>query len=251
MTSLLPPSTPAATDTNTPSEASAPSPQGGRRGRRGSRYPLIFGVTSVVLTLAAIALAVAAPALSPVASPFGDNWHKFYDSDSQQFSETWDTSKGCNVLSDGLHAGSGGHCLFKPSQQLNLTSEGFLIDVTVAPPGRVESEQRPIILIADRIFVGVNQTGSYIVCIQSCNTEISDTVVIGQADDWHAAANVENTIAVRVAPSDGTLQLFTNGQYVTTVSFGSDALFTASIVLGADDGSEAIFTHAAVYSASE
>src|SRR5262249_19097728 len=148
----------------------------------------------------AVALAVVAPLLSPVSDPLLDGWQKIYDSDSQSFNATaWDESDGCNITPGGLHAGSRAHCAFKPSKRSNLTGDGFVIDATIAPPGAVDSEQIPLIYITDEVLVGIDQSGSYALCVHTCDTsdsaDTSGNAVLGQADDWHAATNVANTIA--------------------------------------------------------
>jgi hypothetical protein len=253
MTSVLPPSASPATSTQTPSQPEAAPAGDGRK----ARYALIFGIASAALTLVAVVLAVVAPLFSPVAGPLSDGWKKVYDSNSQPFSATaWDESNGCSVTPDGLHAGSRAHCTFKPSQGLNLTGNGFVIDVTVAPPGAVASEQIPVMYITDSVFVGIDQSGSYALCVRTCDTsdpEASNGIAVtGQADDWHAATNVSNTIAVRVTSVGikNTLQFFTNGQYTASIELSGVSLYTATIALGADDAGEALFTSAAIYSAS-
>jgi hypothetical protein len=217
---------------------------------------LIFGATSAALTLIAVALAVIAPLFSPVAGPLSDGLQKVYDSNSQPFSASaWDESDGCDVTADGLHAGSRAHCTFKPSLSSNLTGNGFVVDVTVAPPGAVASAQRPAMYITDNVFVGIDQSGSYALCVQTCDTsdpEVSNGIAVtGQAGDWHAATNVSNTIAVRVTSvgATNTLQFFTNGQYTASIALSGVSLDAASIALGADDASEALFTSATIYSA--
>ena len=254
MTSVLPPS--ASPATSTPTSPQSDSPSAGSDGRTG-RYALIFGVVSVALTLVVVALAVVAPLFSSASDPLADGWNKVYDSDSQPFSaSTWDESKGCDVTSSGLHAASQSSCAFVPSQSADLTSKGFVVDVTVAPPGDVQSEQIPVIYISNKVLVEIDQSGSYLLCVLTCNTaaaaEGEGINVSGYADDWHAATNVSNTIAVRVSinGSTNTLQFYTNGQYVTAVDLSSVSLYGVEIGLGAEEESEALFTHAAIYSAS-
>ncbi len=250
MTTVLPPSAPPAT--SQPQTGNAPSGE-----RRKANYTLIFGITSIALTLIAIALAVVAPLFSQVTDPLSDGWQKVYDSDSQPFSATaWDESDGCSVTPDGLHAGSRASCIFKPSKSSNLTGSGFVIDATIAPPGAVESAQIPLIYITDEVLVGIDQSGSYALCLHTCDTtaaaEGNGIAVTGQADDWHAATNVANTIAVRVTAvgTTNTLQFFTNGQYTASIDISSVSLYSATVALGADDSGEAIFTRVAIYSAS-
>ena len=250
MTSVLPPSTSPATSEQTPQESS------GSEGRK-THYPLIFGLVSAVVTVVAVGLAVIAPLLSPISDPLSDGWRKVYDSNSQPFSSSaWDESNGCELTADGLYAVSEARCVFKPSLSSNLTGSGFVVDVTVAPPGAVESEQRPVMYLTDNVFVGIDQSGSYALCVHSCDTsdfEVSNGIAVtGQADDWHAATNVSNSIAVRVT-SEGTtntLQFFTNGQFTASIDLAGVSLYAASIALGADEGAEALFTRAAIYSAS-
>jgi hypothetical protein len=211
----------------------------------------------VALTVVAIALALLGPLFSSVSDPLSDGWTKVYDSQSQPFNTSvWDDTKGCTVTPDGLHAGSQGECVFKPSKVSDLTSRGFVIDATVAPPSAVESEQRPAIYIGDSVFVGIDQAGSFALCVSTCASTDSqgsrNNVVLGTADDWHAATNVENTITVRVitGESTNTLQFFTNGQYTASLDLSGVTLSSIAVALGADDGSEALFTRAAIYSAS-
>lgn len=253
MTSVLPPNAPPASGVQAPPQpGSAPSGQG-----RKVNYPLIFGVTSVAITLVAIALALVGPLFASVSDPFSDGWTKVYDSESQPFNASvWDQTNGCSITSDGLYASSRAECTFKPSQTTDLTSRGFVIDATVAPPSAVESEQRPAIYIGDSVFVGIDQLGSFALCVETCassNTQGDGAnVALGTADDWHAATNVENTITVRVIVGESakTLQFFTNGQYTASLDISSVTLTSATVALGADDSSEALFTRAAVYSAN-
>lgn len=253
MTTVLPPNASPATDTRTPRPEPATP---GNEGRK-TRFAMVFGIVISVMTVVAIVLAVVAPLLSPVSDPLSDGWRKVYDSSSQPFNATtWDESNGCAVTSDGLHAETEARCNFKPSLSGDLTSKGFVIDATLAPPSAVASEQVPVILISDMVFVGIDQLGSYALCVRTCDPSSVDAVggarVRGQADDWHAATDVANTIAIRVAVSGttNTLQFFTNGQYVASLDVSSVSLYSAALTLGADEGAEALFTRAAIYSAN-
>lgn len=253
MTSVLPPSAAPATSAQTPQPEPATP---GNEGRK-TRFAMIFGIVISVVTVVAIALAVVAPLLSPVLDPLSDGWQKIYDSSSQSFNATtWDESNGCNVTSDGLHAETEARCNFKPSQSGDLTSKGFVIDATLAPPSAVRAEQVPVILISDTVFVGIDQLGSFALCVRTCDPSsvaaVGGARVTGQANDWHAATDVANTIAIRVTVdgTTNTLQFFTNGQYVASLDVSSVSLYSATLTLGADAGAEALFTRAAIYSAS-
>ncbi len=91
----------------------------------------------------------------------------------------------------------------------------------------------------------ITQDGSYTLCDGDCAQTSSAIYLHGGLASWHGDALVANTIAIKVSPDHSTLTVFVNDQQVATVAtqFGP----RPAIALGALAGSEAIFTHATLY----
>lgn len=216
---------------------------------------IVAGVVSVI-TLLALFLAILAPSLgeqSGNAVPSG--WSKVFDG-AVHNDGSWDTASGCNFTSAGLDVSGqreGTVCAFVPSTSSDLTSQGFLLDVQLAPAGAVSGNQSPIITIgnvsggaasAGFLSISFDQQGGYVIC----TPENLPLCMRGATVAWHGDGYVPNSIAVRYLPSQGQLTLYANGQAVTTIAASISGQQTLAI--GADSNGEALFTHVTLYSAS-
>jgi len=234
------------------------------KSRRTGLYALIFGVALAVLLVAAIALAAIAPGLR--ASETGSipqGWTRVYDANLTAGDDgQWDHTIGCAAASDGLEAGGptsdsvGGVCFFKPSAATDLTSRGFLLDVTLAAPNNVPNNQAPVIIVGDSTFVTFTQQGAYTICVSQCSATGTagggggGAFATGSSSAWHEDGFVGNTIGVEVASDGATLTLFVNGAAVTTVTIAASVSSQTPIAIGALEGAQAIYTHATFYSGS-
>ena len=256
-----PPAAPAAGNgaTGTTGGASGATTQVAAKGRRPGLYALIFGVTLTVLLVAVIALAAVAPSLrTSETGAIPQGWTRVYDANLTTGNDgRWDQSNGCSSQPDGLEAGgptsdsTGGVCIFEPSATTDLTSQGFLLNVTLAAPNNVPGDQQPVINVGATTYVTVNQQGTYDICASQCDTTTPGSIyATGSTSAWHEDGFVGNTIGVELSADGSTLTLFVNGVEVTSVSISVTSSSPTVIAIGALQGAQAIFTHATLYSGS-
>lgn len=222
------------------------------RGFWTGRYGFVFAIVSVGVTLAALVLAMAGPSFAQrVTSPGGDGLTQVFDGGLRDNGQ-WDNTDSCYFSSSGLDVSSSSdyaQCQYKPSVNNDLTSQGFSLQVTIAPAATVTGEQVAVISAAGAT-VEMTQQGSFFVCEGS---ELPCTLGSGNAsgatDAWHTDAYVANTIAIRYNPGagDSRIVFFANGQQFASVPAGQTS---GAISLGTAPGGEALYTHAALYSAS-
>jgi hypothetical protein len=230
-----------------------------------SLYARIFGIVVVVVTVAVLALTAVAPAFSnhtDSAVPAG--WTKVYD-DVPNGARDWSLKAGCTVTPRGLDVRGDrveGGCLFGPSMQDDLLSQGFLLDVTLAPDSSMEGYQAPIVGLVGKsgaVLVLFDQAGEYAICINACE-RASELIADDLSSAWHTDGYTPNHFAIRYLPAGGDststrLTIYMNGQEVRTVEgIGlSDAprLILDAASAGPDDTfGEAVYTHMTLYSAS-
>jgi hypothetical protein len=225
------------------------------------RYSLIVGVTLTVVTLIALIVAFFSSDFRPRASnALPSTWTQAYDADlTASDTGVWDETQGCSMTALGLDASatdsSNGQCVFTPSTQQNVTANGFYLVTELAPAAKVPAFARSVISIGDvsnpDAFNGavvhfiVGQDGSYILCDGVCSQVDSAIYLHGGLAAWHGDALVANTVAVKVSPDHSALTVYVNDQEVATVApqFGPQP----GIAVGTVSGSEAIFTHATLY----
>lgn len=216
------------------------------------RFSLVFAGVTLVVTLCAVALGAIAPAFSSrQASIAPAGWTKSPDGPIRD-DGTWGSGSGCSFTAAGLDVQGSDRaavCAFTPSQHVDLTSQGFALEVRLAPASQVQGNQRALFAVggdADGAFVTVDQNGMYTMCRYSSEQTCLPNSMVA----WHGNSYVSNTLAVRYLPDTGgggSLALFANGEYVDTLAV--DLNPGAEFGIGAEAGSEALYTHATVYTA--
>jgi hypothetical protein len=218
---------------------------------------LIFGLVAIILTVATIALASAAPFfVNHSAIPGGMT--KIYDSVPNDTS-AWSGADGCSVVSNGLDVSSDARegCQFLPSESADLLSQGFYLNVTLAPDASVTNAQEPVVALGNDAFVAFDQTGAYLICTGSCDPFGGDTRVSAYSSAWHTDGYTPNSFSLVYQPGadngHDALVLFINGQQTRVVDLslagGADLVLAAAEPAQGQRG-EAIFTHITLYSAS-
>jgi hypothetical protein len=216
------------------------------RGLWPDRYAAVVGAVVLTLTVFALVLAVASPwliARMRAAIPVG--MAKVYDAAFAN-DGTWGLTSGCSITSSGLHVvGNSGDasCAYGPSDTSDLTSQGFWLQVTVAPAGQVAGSQVPEIAIGSDVQVSFDQQGEYTIC-----TSTRSSCLSGATSAWHSDDYVPNTIGLQYSAATGMAAVFVNSEHVADVS--ATIGVQDGISLGAAQGGEALYTHVTFYSAS-
>ncbi len=243
-----PPPPPAPPATEPPLRPLATAP----RGVAPDWHARIVGMVFVVLTAAAVVLALVAPLLvnhSAGVVPAG--WASVFD--GQPNSELWQTLAGCDTTSRGLHvtgSDTAVGCKFAPSVSRDLTSQGFYLEAVTAPPADLTGAEDPVIafgLQSNVLAVGFNQLGEYTICTNPCDFSAS-VYDVGATIAWHTNGYTANTIAVLYSPDSSQVTVYANGQEVTTVAFAVPA--SSRLLLTTDSVGEALYTHVTIYSGS-
>jgi hypothetical protein len=247
-----------------------------KRGIWSGRYAKVTAFVLIAMVVVAIAAAVVGPLvagqISPASAP--SNWTKAYNSNLQNTSD-WTGDGGCYNGPNGLDVsaitGSNGFdvCTYSPSTTSDLVSQGFQLNLTLSPESQLQNPLTPLVQIGDNsgdgLTVVFDDTGDYAICEDAssdCSTCLPANLGAGcngsvLASDstvaWHTDSYVPNTLAIRYqVNSDGsdTISVFANGQQAvssaTTVSLSSGF----SIAIGSGDEGEALYTGAALYTAS-
>jgi hypothetical protein len=210
-----------------------------------------LAVASVVITVLAVALASVAPSLGlRTANAVPSDWTKVLDGGIA--ADAWRFNMGCSLTDQGMDVIGSSHdaiCLYTRSTTGDLTSHGFFIEVRVAPAGTVQGNQEPLIAIGDTsasVSSVFNQSGQYALCTGVS----SDSCIRGNTIAWHSDSYIANSMGLRyVADGDGgRVTLFANGQEVASIA--ATIAPGSPISLGAAADSEAVFTHATLYSAT-
>jgi hypothetical protein len=237
--------------TQKPREQEGPPAERAPRGLWSDGVTMWLAVASVVITVLAVALASVAPSLGlRTANAVPSDWTKVLDGGIA--ADAWRFNIGCSLTAQGMDVVGSGHdavCLYTRSTTGDLTSRGFFIEVRVAPAGTVQGNQEPLIAIGDTsasVSSVFNQSGQYALCTGVS----SDSCIRGNTIAWHSDSYIANSMGLRyVADGDGgRVTLFANGQEVA--SMAATIAPGSPISLGAAADSEAVFTHATLYSAT-
>lgn len=219
------------------------------RGPWAGRYGRVFAIVAVCVTVAALILAVLGPALTPRQTAGADvsGLAKVFDTGLTDGSD-WDTASGCSFASSGLDVSSDGsytQCQYTPSVNNDFTSQGFWLQVTVAPAGSVQGQEAAAISVGGA-NVEISQQGSFTVCMSpQLPCGIGPGAATGVTDAWHTDSYVANTIALRYSKDDGAVTVYVNGQRIATMP--ADQV-SGSVALGSEPGGETLYTHAVFYS---
>lgn len=221
------------------------------RGFWTGHYSFVFAVVAVCVTVAALVLAIAGPSLAQnITAPSSDGLTRVFDGALSNNGQ-WENTDSCYFSSSGLDVSSTldyAQCRYKPSVNSDLTSQGFSLQVTLAPAATVTSEQVAVISAAGA-SVEISQQGSFTVCDTSelpCPLD-TRTTSTGATVAWHTDSYVANTIAIQFSPGDSRIAFLANGQQFASVPAGETS---GAISLGTAPGGEALYTHATLYSAS-
>jgi hypothetical protein len=212
------------------------------RGLWPDQYSAVFALLAVIVTVAAIAFAIYAPQRAATA-PQG--FAKVVDGPITT-DQNWSLPTGCSLVADGLHVegnAGGAACVFQPSDASDLTSQGFWLEVTVAPANIVPGRVNPVVVVGTDIEIGFDDQGAYEICFTG-----STGCAQGTASSWHSDSFVRNKIAVRYLRDAQTITVFANGREVVSQSVLIQQ--QDGIALGAATNASAIFTHIALYTAS-
>lgn len=225
------------------------------RGWWSDRYGLIFGVVVTALTLAAILLAVVAPGFSARTTKAPASWSAIYSGNPKDDPNWQQHPTNCAMRGDGLLAEGPGVgqvsdvisslCVYAPTQGHDLVSQGFALDLTVAPAVDVSSDVRPAVFIGDPgseegVLVEIGQGGGlgavYLLCDSSGDCASQPTVA------WHTDGFVANTLSLRYSPATdgGQLILSGNGQQVAAIDFALPP--NSAIAIGAGSNASALYT---------
>lgn len=218
------------------------------RGLAPNRYALIVAIVIVAITVTAMVLAVIGPALaSSASSAIPGGWTKVYDANLTD-DGNWLTPVGCSFTATGLDAQApstpaASGCTFSSSQNGDLTSQGVLVRVALAPAASVRGNQVPAITLDFQgapVTFSINQEGQFDLCLPdgSLTCHSDETVA------WHEDGFVANTIALRYV--NGIVTGYANDQQIIERSVNVSG--RATISLAATRGNEALFTHATIYS---
>lgn len=227
------------------------------------RFGLLFGVVVTALTLGAILLAVVAPSFSAHATKAPASWSAIYSGNPKDDPNWRQNPSNCQVRGDGLLAQGPGIgqvsdvisslCLYAPTQSHDLVSQGFALDLTVAPAANVSSDLRPAVFIGDPstgegVLAELGQGGGlgavYLLCDSAGDCASQPTVA------WHTDGFVSNTLSLRYSPTTdgGQLALFGNGQQVAAIDNSLPP--NAVIAIGAGSEASALYTGFALSVAS-
>lgn len=229
-----------------PPVSAPPSPRPARRW-----FAAAFGLIAVLLTAGAVVLAALAPQLSQSNAdvpPAG--WSQVYDSNLRTADDMWDVTKGCGFTQDGLHAGPGATCAFMPAGNPDLANNGFLLQITIAPSGSVQSEELPIIVVGTAANISIDPMGQYAICSTSPCSLGSALDIQGATAAWHSDSFVENVVSVKYFPNTATLTVYVNGRQIASAAVSPGALSPLALALATTSSAEALYTHATLYTGS-
>jgi hypothetical protein len=235
----------------------APSPGGARL------FTVVVIVLVAALTVGALGLASAAPSLVAHApSPASLGFQQVYNQRLADDVGHWDLTSTCGIGSEGLHA-EDGICNFLPSTSGDLTGQGFLVTVGVAPGLDVASEEDACITLSTSSVTDalvITQQGAYTLVKQLSNTcnapnplslgvNVSgDIIPPGNTVAWHSDAYEPNQISIQYSSADQAITVYVNDQRMLQAPVAVSGELTIS--LGAPAGAEALYTTMALYSAT-
>ncbi len=234
------------------------------------RYNKVAGIVLIVMVLVAVIAAVAGPLLvyHTAESRAPSSWSQVYSSNLQNTSD-WTGDGGCTANSSGLDvtsdAGGWDTCTYTPSTTTDLVSQGFQLNVSLAPESQLQQPLTPLIQAGDSSGDGfsviIDDAGDFAICQDSssdCSTCLSggsigscdDALASDSTDAWHTDSYVANTLSIRYQPlsdSSGVLSVFANGQEVASGSLPSGLPSGLTISIGSGNSGEALYTGATIY----
>ncbi|MGH2484505.1 MAG: hypothetical protein ACRDHE_00700, partial [Ktedonobacterales bacterium] len=177
----------------------------------------------------------------------------------------WQHAPGaCDIQSEGLRADGVGVgnapdilsslCVYAPTQARDLLSQGFALDLTVAPAANLPNDERAAVFIGDvnsgdGVLAEMGQGGwldaIYLLCDGSDNCSSPPTVA------WHTDGFVANSLSLRFVPGTdgrGMLTLYGNGQRVAWLNLMLPA--NPVLAIGAGSDASALYTGFTLSSAS-
>jgi len=252
----------------TSEEGPAPERQ---RGLWSGRYARLTGIVIIAITVLAIVAAAAGVALtaqvSSTAAP--SSWTRVV-SGSLGNTTQWTGDGGCDVAPYGLDVtGISGSdvCTFTPSTSSDLVRSGFQLNLKIAPEVRLYDALTPLIQVGnangDGFSVIFDDTGDFAIC-QDTSTDCAGCLGVGMGCNdtalvsdstvaWHTDPYVGNDLEVRYQQNlngDGTLTVFVSGQQIADTTIAGGLGQGSTLTIGAGDGGEALYTGAAIYTAS-
>jgi hypothetical protein len=233
----------APTEIRPPSSPPAPAPL------RASNWAApFFGAVIAVVTLGAIALGLIAPQFGETtASDLPSGWAVVFDSDLANATSDWKVGADCGFDRGGLFANNGNSpCVYTPSSRVDYLSQGFRLDVTIAPASAVEKNQVAI-LLAGTAYFGVAQDGSFALADDG---RTSDAEARDTAFNWHANGLSPNMVRLEWDGPDTSLVAYTNGYKTAEIPFSVSASSNHALEIGASRDGQALFTHITLASAS-
>lgn len=234
----------------------APSPAAGAtapaRRARPARFGFFFGIAATAVTLAAIALAVFAPALTSAPQlQVPQGWQQVYNANPADANDVWGDTSGCSFPTQGLDVSSDSSCLFTPANTSGgLLNGGVLVVAKLAPAAAVSLSQDAAVVLGNSLIVVITQEGDYQICQDTCDlfSESGRVLASGSTVAWHADAFVPNELAVLYNSDQNSVSFYANGQFVDQVSAGIGS--SLSVALGTSTNGEALYTHVAIYAPS-
>jgi hypothetical protein len=223
----------------------------------------------IAITVLAIVAGVAGVALtaqtSSAAAPL--SWNKVFTGSLDSTSQ-WTGDSGCDAISAGLDVlGTSGFdtCTFTPSTTSDMVSNGFQLNLKLAPEIVLANALTPLIQVGnahgDGFSVIFDDTGDFAIC-QDTSSDCSlclgasldcnkDVLATDSTVAWHTDPYVGNDVVVRYQPNGGagTLSVFVNGQQIADITIVGGLGQDFSLAIGAGEEGEALYTGATLYTA--
>jgi hypothetical protein len=229
--------------TAVPPQFAPPAP---RRG--GGWFAAVFAFIITLVTGSAIGLGAIAPQfVENAASDLPSGWTVVVDADLANAPSDWQVGPDCSFDRGGLFASSGSSpCVYTPSARVDYLSQGFRLDMTLAPAASTEKSQVAEVL-AGTAFFGIAQDGSFALADDS---HYSATQAQDFAFNWHANGLAANTIRLQWDGPQTPLVAYTNGYKAAEIPFSMNASSNHALQVGAGRDAQALYTHITLASAS-
>jgi hypothetical protein len=222
------------------------APPASRRG--GGWFAAIFAFIITLGTASAIGLGAIAPQFEENAvSDLPSGWTVALDTELANPTSDWRVGANCNFSLGGLLASSADSpCVYTPSARVDYLSQGFRLDMTLAPAASLEQSQVAEVL-AGTAYFGIAQDGSFALADDS---RYSETQAQDFAFNWHANGLAPNTIRLQWDGPQTPLVAYTNGYKAAEIPFSMNASSNHALQLGAGRDAQALYTHITLASAS-
>jgi hypothetical protein len=233
----------APTEVRPPSSSPAPMRSG-----LGGWFAFSFGAIIAIVTIATIALGDIAPQFGQgVVSDLPAGWMTVFDSDLTSATNDWQVSADCAFDRGGLFvSGSDTACTYAPSKTTDYLSQGFRLDVTLAPAAEVDKSQIPVLLAGTALF-SIAQDGNFAL---ADNATFSDSQIKDSTVNWHANGLTADAIRLEWDGPNTPLVVYTDGYKAAEIPFSMSASSDHTLRIGANTGGQALFTHISLASAS-